>query len=209
MNIKSADFITSAKNFPDVLAQIKLGKINILPQVAFVGRSNVGKSSLINMLCNRKNMAITSSTPGRTRLINFFYIKFVDNNNNGANSEMYFVDLPGYGFATATKGEQSDWNAGVGGYLTGERQIKCIFVILDIRLKPSDKDIMCLNFLQANGIPFAILGSKADKLSKAEVGRAVSKLASELGVGVGDIIATSSKDKTGRDKVLNKILSIL
>lgn len=200
--IKNADFVTSAKDHVDVLAQLKAGRIKDLSQVAFVGRSNVGKSSLINMLCNRKKMAITSSTPGRTRLINFFNVKMDD-------KEFYFVDLPGYGFAAASKSAKDGWNENISGYLVRERNLRLVFVILDIRLNPSEKDVMCLHFLQSNGVPFSIIASKADKLSKGEVGRAVSKLAQSLGVGVGDIITTSGTKGTGRASVLRKVDSVV
>ena len=194
MLIKSAEFITSATNFDDVRKRTEN-----LPQVAFIGRSNVGKSSLINMLCNRKSLAVTSSTPGRTRLINFFLI----------NSEFYFVDLPGYGFAAASKGTQGGWNDEIGGYLVNANSLKLVFVILDIRINPTANDITALNFLQTNGIPFAVLGSKADKLSRAEIGRAVTKLAQALGIGQSDIIITSSKDKFGRERVLEKVSQVI
>ena len=205
MEIKSAEFITSARNFADV----KKNTQN-LPQIAFVGRSNVGKSSLINMLCNRK-LAITSSTPGRTRLINFFLCHSQNNAKNeifpferrrggrGEDAdgvvEFYMVDLPGYGFASAAKSAKDGWNDEIGGYLT-KANIKLALVVLDLRIKPTDNDIMALNFLQSNGIPFAILGSKADKVSKGQ------NFARTLGF---DIILTSAKDKTGREAVLNLI----
>lgn len=193
MNIKSAEFEISAQTFAQVKATVKN-----LPQVAFVGRSNVGKSSLINMLCARKNMAITSSTPGRTRLINFFRIESSD-------GEIYFVDLPGYGFASAAKNATDGWNQDIGTYLTQERNLKLVFIVLDVRIKPTEKDIQCIQFLQSNGIPFAILGSKADKLSRSELGVAGRKLAQELGVGESDVIITSSVTKAGRESVLKKL----
>jgi len=199
MNIKSAEFVTSCTSFADVVRQ----KIAPLPQFAFVGRSNVGKSSLINMLCNRKNMAITSSTPGRTRLINFFEIAASALPPRNDVAKFYFVDLPGYGYAAASKSAKDGWNDNIGEYLMKERNLKMIFVLLDIRVKPSDKDVMALHFLQQNNVPFKIIATKIDKISKSQVHAAVSKLSQELGVGRDDIIVSSSSDKRGRLEILS------
>ena len=187
--IKSAKFVTSAATFD----QVK--KLPELPEYAFVGRSNVGKSSLLNMLVNQKNLAVTSSTPGRTRLINFFLV----------NNEIYFVDLPGYGFAKAAKSTKDGWNDNIGEYLTTSRNLKKVFVLLDIRIAPTDNDIAMLHFLQANNIAFRIIATKADKLSRAAAHTARTKLATTLGLASTDVILSSSKDKLGRAEILDNL----
>ncbi|KAI4453701.1 atp dependent lon protease family member [Holotrichia oblita] len=193
--IKNAVFETSAVDFAGVKAQTKN-----LPQVVFVGRKNVGKSSLINMLCNKKNLAVTSSTPGRTKLINFFRIV-------SEKGEFYLVDLPGYGFAAAGKSEKIGWNDNIGNYLMNAKNVRLVFVILDMRIEPTENDILCLNFLQANGIPFAIVGAKTDKLSRSAAGLHAARLGGSLGIGASDVIITSSKDKIGREKIIEKIFN--
>jgi len=195
--INSAEFVTSAKTFADVRLQTKN-----LPQVAFIGRSNVGKSSLINMLCGRKKLAVTSQTPGRTRLINFFLI----------NERFYFVDLPGYGFAASSKTTQDDWYENIGTYLTSAKGLRLVLVMLDAQILPTEKDIMALNFLQANGLHFIILASKTDKIARSKLPSVRQKFAQSLGVGEGDIIFTSSSGNTtdnGRGEVLKKIAQVV
>jgi len=166
-----------------------------MPQIAFVGRSNVGKSSLLNMLTNRKGLAITSSTPGRTRLINYFTI----------NKSFYFVDLPGYGYAKASKSKSEAWQALIEPYLVKNQDLKCVCVLVDIRHKPSDLDKLMCQFLEYHHIPFIIVATKADKLSRSKVKPEAQKIANELGVGVGNIYTTSSSSKLGQAEVLAKL----
>ena len=186
MRIISSDFIVSVANS-------KMIK-NDYEEIAFVGRSNVGKSSLINFLCNRKTLAKTSSTPGRTRLINYFLI----------NKSFYFVDLPGYGFAKGFKEEQIGWKFLIEGYLERSKNIKLICVLLDIRRKPSEDDIQMINYLQHYNIPFIIIATKCDKFSKAQLGIAIQNLAQALKVGRMDIFPVSALSKIGREEVLQK-----
>ena len=192
MIIKSADFIKSIAS-SGALYDLQL------PEFAFVGRSNVGKSSLINSLTNRKKLAKASSTPGRTRLINLFLI----------NKSFYFVDLPGYGFAKASKQEQASWQELIGTYLENSSNLKRVFVLVDIRHAPTDKDLLMLNYLYQYNIPFNIVATKADKLSKAQINKQVLNIANTLNVGFNDIIVSSAIDKKGNDKILEIIENLL
>ena len=201
--IKSAKFETSCTNVEGTRA------LEPLPQLAFVGRSNVGKSSLLNMLVGQKGLAVTSSTPGRTRLINFFRVRLGQKilaGDKDTNVEVFFVDLPGYGFAAGSKKMQHGWGESIPKFLIGSDKLQRVFVLLDIRRVPSDLDVSMLLFLQKNSIPFTILATKADKFSRAQVSNHVRVLAGHLGVGLSDIIATSAKGQ-GRAEVLQIIAS--
>ena len=192
MIIKFAEFVTSIANSKNLNGLDK-------PEFAFVGRSNVGKSSLINSLTNRKKLAKASSTPGRTRLINIFDI----------NHSFYFIDLPGYGFAQASKKEQAGWQQLIGTYLENSNNLKRVFVLVDIRHLPNDKDKLMLNYLYTYNIPFNIIATKADKLSKNQINKNISQIANELHVGVDDIIISSSESKLGNDKILSLIETLI
>ncbi|MBR1925396.1 MAG: YihA family ribosome biogenesis GTP-binding protein [Clostridia bacterium] len=192
MIIKDAKFLTS------IIDKNKLEQLS-LPQFAFVGRSNVGKSSLLNALSKRKSLAKTSSTPGRTRLINIFEI----------NNSFYFVDLPGYGFAKASKTEQASWQGLIEDYLTNSQNLKLVFVLIDSRHSPTEKDIQMLKFLYAYQIPFKIIATKIDKLTKTELQKNKKLISSELGVGVDDIIFVSSEKKQNISQILDLIEEFL
>lgn len=186
MKIRSVAFLKSAvepANFGDK------------KEIAFVGRSNVGKSSLINYLTNSK-VAKSSKTPGRTRLINYFGI-----NNN----EFLFVDLPGYGFNLAGKQETKNWGSMIEGYLRGSKNLVNIFFLLDIRLKPSVDDLQMMEYMVFYNIPFTIVATKADKLSRAEAGKAKQQIATTLKVGVDNIFLVSSEKRTGAEELLERI----
>lgn len=185
MVIKSAEFVTS-------IANIQNYKSMDLPEFAFVGRSNVGKSSLLNALCRNNKLAKTSSTPGRTRLVNLFLI----------NKQMLFVDLPGYGYAKASKQQQQGWQSLIGGYLELSSQLKHVFMLVDSRHEPSEKDKEMIKYLYVYQIPFSIIATKTDKLSRAEINKNMVMIASTLGVGAGNIIPVSAEKKTNLDKVL-------
>ena len=174
MVIKEAKFVCSYAS-ADKLQQLKE-----MPQFAFVGRSNVGKSSLINALTARNKLAKTSSTPGRTRLINIFEI----------NHEFYLVDLPGYGYAK-------------GSYLQFSSSLKRVFVLLDSRIKPTEKDKQMLSYLYAFQIPFNIILTKTDKLSRSELQKNKKIITSEIGIGADDVILTSSQKKQNLEDVWN------
>lgn len=188
MRIVDSKFVTSVANPKSLISDDLL-------QVAFVGRSNVGKSSLLNMLTNRNKLARVSSTPGRTRLVNYFLI----------NNEFYFVDLPGYGFAKGRKTEVASWQALIEPYLINNSKLKCVCLLLDIRVKPSELDLMMLSYLTHYALPFCVVATKCDKLSKSRVAGEVQKLANALRIGKDDIIATSSSTRMGQEKLLQKI----
>ncbi len=172
-----------------------------LPEYAFIGRSNVGKSSLINMLTVRKKLALTSSTPGKTLLINHFLI----------NQQWYLVDLPGYGYAQRGKREMDKLQNLIQHYVLDREQLTCLFVLIDIRHEPQRKDLDFLEFLGENGVPFAIVFTKADKLSKIQIGLKVKTYLQQLEESWEELpphFVTSSTTGQGRDELLDYIDTI-
>jgi len=176
------------------------------PEICFAGRSNVGKSSLINMLLGRRGLARVSNTPGRTRLLNFFDI--TGKGQDGAPVNFTLVDLPGYGYAKTSKEQRKAFGPLIESYFDASGQLKFTFVLLDIRHKPSIDDIQMLDYLYKKQLPFGVIATKADKLSKAQQGTAVSQLASATGLGIGNIIAVDHNG-FGRGKVLEKIKNVI
>ncbi|HKL94663.1 MAG TPA: ribosome biogenesis GTP-binding protein YihA/YsxC [Clostridia bacterium] len=191
--IKNATFVLSVADFKNIPKTDK-------PEIAIAGKSNVGKSSFINLITNQKKLARTSSDPGRTRLLNYFEI------NQG---EFYFVDLPGYGYAKVAKTEKAKWGDLIEGYLTGNKNLKNVFVLLDVRLEPSEDDKVLLNFLQHYLINFTIVATKCDKLSRSQNLAMKTKIANALSIGTGNIILTSALKKTGKEEILSRIAQIL
>ena len=194
MEIKNAEFTLSA---PTVTMCPKDNK----PEYAFIGRSNVGKSSLINMLCNNKKLAKTSATPGKTLLINHFII----------NKEWYLVDLPGYGYAKRSKTEIKKLDQMIRGYILQREQLVNVFVLVDIRLEPQKIDLEFINWLGESSVPFDIILTKADKLNASKVNASVAqyqKTLSETWEEMPKMFITSSEKKTGRDEVLSYIEEI-
>ena len=169
-------------------------------EICVVGRSNVGKSSFINTVTNVGGLARTSSTPGRTRLINIFDI------NDG---EFTLVDLPGYGFAKASKSEKNAWDKLIGGYFESSSKLSHVFVLVDLRIPPQALDKQMLGYLYHFGIPFTVVATKADKLSKAQQARARQTIATDLMIGKDNIIVFSSQSKQGKDDVLSRIGQVL
>ena len=194
MTIKSADFITSAvkpSQYPE----------EGLPEIAFAGRSNVGKSSLINLMLNRKSLAKVSSSPGKTRTINFFNI------NNG---EFRLVDLPGYGYAKVSKSMSEEWGKMMETFLTTRKGLLKVVQLVDSRHEPSAQDKQMYDFLQYYGLDGVVVATKADKLSKNELAKNLSLIRKSLNMNKDDVlIATSSLNKTGTDALLNTIEDIL
>lgn len=193
MVIKNAVFVTSAGSVGQLVD-------DGTPEIAVVGRSNVGKSSFINFMANNSKLAKTSKEPGRTRLVNYFKI------NNG---EMYLVDLPGYGFARVSDAEKLKWGELIEAYLRRSESIRNVFVLLDVRRDVSPDDVTMLNYLYHYNIPFTIIATKADKLSRSAAFTRRREIANALKVGVDDIIITSSLSKTGKEAVLKRMEDIL
>ena len=185
MIIKTAKFLVSLDRLAHFPGQGK-------PEIALAGKSNVGKSSLINSLAHNSKLARTSAEPGKTRLINFYSV----------NQEMLLVDLPGYGFAKASKNEKQKWGAMIEGYLEGSQHLKHVLQLVDIRHEPTADDIMMVNYLRHYNIPFTVVATKADKLSKAARGRNIPVICRKLVVQPWEIIQYSSEDGTGRDRLL-------
>ena len=177
------------------------------PQISFVGRSNVGKSSLLNMLVNNKKLARTSSTPGRTRLINYFAITGTMQDNTS--KDFYFVDLPGYGFAQASKMEIGKWQSLIEPFLVNNEDLKCTCVLVDARHDASPLDKQMIKFLVYYNIPFIIIATKCDKLPKSKIKPTLAKLATGLGVVAGNIYGTSSDTGYGKQEVLDKLEQFL
>jgi len=166
-------------------------------EIAIVGKSNVGKSSLINHLCGNKKLAKTSSTPGKTRLINFFLL----------NNEFYLVDLPGYGFARASKTEQAGWGKLMEDYLSSGR-VKHLFMLIDIRHAPTAEDKQMFEYVLYYGLPFTLIATKADKLAKSKRKQAAAAAAKQLGAPPA-AIAYSSETGDGKEELLERIGQIL
>ena len=191
MIIKDAHFISSNSKID------RLPKDN-LPEYAFIGRSNVGKSSLINALVQRRGLAKTSATPGKTIAINHFVV----------NNQWYLVDLPGYGYAKRSKKDREEWQVMLANYIKRRRNLLYTFVLVDSRIEPQNSDIGFMEWLGENQVPFCIVFTKADKLSKAELDGNVEAYKQRLledWEELPPIFVTSSETKLGRDEVLDFI----
>jgi len=194
MIIKTANFATSSPNLAKCPADNK-------PEYAFIGRSNVGKSSLINMLCNNGSLAKTSATPGKTLLINHFLI----------NNDWYLVDLPGYGFAQRSKAVQAQLSSMIRGYISGREQLVCLFVLIDIRHEQQKIDREFVDWLGSISIPFAIVFTKADKLGPVKARQNAARWMNALKStwqNLPQYFITSSQKKAGREELLNYIEEI-
>lgn len=194
MDIKKAEFSLSAP-------MVSMCPADNKPEYAFIGRSNVGKSSLINMLTNNKRLAKTSSTPGKTLLINHFII----------NNEWYLVDLPGYGYAKRSKKEVDRLDQMIRGYILQREQLVNVFVLVDIRIEAQKIDLEFIEWLGLSSVPFAIVFTKADKLSAGKVAanvEAYKKRLLETWEELPPIFVTSAEKRHGRDEVLGYIEQI-
>ena len=186
MIVKNATFITSVADGKNFYQTDK-------PLICIAGKSNVGKSSLINMLANQTKLAKTSVTPGRTRLINYFdFGSFV------------LADLPGYGFAKVSKSEKEKWGVLLDDFLKSQN-IKLLISLVDIRHEPTSDDKMMINFLYHYQITFVLVATKADKLPKTKIKPRIKEIAASLRVGVGDVTASSAESRLGKDEILSMI----
>lgn len=174
-------------------------------EFAFVGKSNVGKSSLINTLLNRKAIAKVSSTPGKTRLLNFFKIRF--RNENEEEGFLQFVDLPGYGFAKVSKSERELWKKMILDYFENRPSLLGVIVLVDIRHQADPKDMAVLQLLREQKVRFMVAATKADKIPKSGIFSTAGRLAAGLQVSPENIFPVSSLNKTGTDKILDWIAS--
>jgi len=191
MNITKAEFLMSNTRID------RLPNDNI-PEYAFIGRSNVGKSSLINMLVQRRGLAKTSSVPGKTVAINHFIV----------NDAWYLVDLPGYGYAQHSKKQRDTWRIMINNYIKQRRNLVCTFVLVDSRIEPQNNDLGFVEWLGENQVPFCIVFTKADKVSKADLDKNVEAFKTRLledWEELPPIFITSSEKKQGRDEVLDYI----
>ncbi len=195
MEIKSANFVVSSADYQHCPTAD-------MPEIAFIGRSNVGKSSLINMLCQREGLAKTSSKPGKTLLINHFKI----------NDAWHLVDLPGYGYAQVSLQQREKLHDMITGYVEHREQLYCLFVLVDARLKPQQIDLDFIDFLGETGVPFAIVMTKTDKVSQAELARNLKAFKTKLMENweeLPEIFLTSAEKKRGRDELLAYIGTVL
>jgi GTP-binding protein len=173
---------------------------NSLPEVAFAGKSNVGKSSLINGLLNRKSLARTSAQPGKTQTINFYKV----------NGEFYFVDLPGYGYAQVSKEERAKWGKMIERYLHTSRQLKKVFLLIDIRHEPSENDCIMYEWVVSNGYEPVLILTKLDKLKRSQVAKNIKIIKDKIKpVPETRILTFSSMTKQGRDEILDLIEEII
>jgi GTP-binding protein len=185
MKIKTAEFVGSAFNEN----QYPKDKI---PQIAIVGRSNVGKSTLINTVLGRKNLAKTSSTPGKTRGINFYFI----------NRSFYIVDLPGYGYAKVSKEMKKQWAHNIETFLNTSKNLKHALLLIDIRREPTEDDFMMVDWFYFKNLPFTVVLTKADKVNKSEASKAVENICKTFNISLDRVIVFSAVEKTGVSEIL-------
>ena len=191
MKIRSSEIVVSAIRKEQYPAEG-------LPEIALVGRSNVGKSSATNALLNRRNFARTSQTPGKTRTINFYKI----------NEEFYFVDLPGYGYAKVAKSEKDKWGVIMERYLQDRDELCAIFLLVDIRHEPTNDDVMMYEWIKHFGYNCVVIATKADKISRGQYQKHISIIRKKLNLAKDEkVIPLSSSKKTGVEDVWNEIIA--
>ncbi len=189
--IKNATFITSAARADQFITPDK-------PVIAVCGKSNVGKSSFINMLANRKKLAKTSSEPGRTRLVNYFDF-----------GEFILADLPGYGFARVSKSEKDKWAKTLDAFFRKKESIAHVFMLADSRHDPTADDMQMMQFLHYHTLPFTVVLTKADKLSRMKLKEHTRAIAADMYLGVENLIATSAETGYGKEEILKKLRTII
>lgn len=195
LEVKQAEFIKSSSD-------LKQCPESSLPEFAFIGRSNVGKSSIINMITGRKSLARTSATPGKTRLINHFSI----------DNAWLLVDLPGYGFAKISRTEREKWTKMIQNYLTGRKNLKNVFLLIDSRVEPQKNDIEFMQWLNNNKLPFTLIFTKSDKLTQKELMQNLKIYKAELMNIFNPLplaLVTSAKLKKGRPEILSLIEELI
>ena len=190
MEIKEAKFLKSAAEMRGFLRPER-------PMIAVCGRSNAGKSSLINLLANRKNLAKTSSAPGRTRLVNYF--------DFGA---FWLADLPGYGYAAVSRDEKARWGKTLDAFFAKKEDIRHVFLLIDIRRDPSGDDLQLVDFLHYHIIPFSVIATKSDKLSRMKAKERRRAIASQFALGEDNVAVVSSVTGEGKADVLSRIAQV-
>ena len=190
MEIKEAKFLKSAAEMRGFLRPER-------PMIAVCGRSNAGKSSLINLLAGRKNLAKTSSAPGRTRLVNYFDF-----------GEFWLADLPGYGYAAVSRDEKARWGKTLDAFFAKKEDIRHVFLLIDIRRDPSGDDFQLVDFLNYHIIPFSVIATKSDKLSRMKTKERRRAIASQFGLGEDNVAVVSSVTGEGKADVLSRIAQV-
>lgn len=193
MKILSAEYVKSVARLEDLPR-------DRLPQIAFAGRSNVGKSTLLNVLFNRRNLAYVSATPGKTQTLNFYRV----------NRQFYFVDLPGYGYAKSSKSLRRQWQGLIESYLTGVEELRLVVVLVDVRHPLQYPDAQLLEWLRLQGRPFIVVATKADKLSGSELQKNMTGLCAALGeMDFGKMVSFSAKTGQGKEEVWRLLQGVL
>lgn len=191
MVVKNATFITSAASEAQFLHTDKT-------VIAVCGKSNVGKSTFINMLANQKRLAKTSAAPGRTRLVNYFDF-----------GDFILADLPGYGYAEVSKAEKAKWAKTLDAFFSRKNEIAHVFLLLDSRHDPTADDLQMLQYLNYHVVPFTAVLTKGDKLSRMKLKEQTVKIAAKAGLAAGNVIATSGETRLGKEEILSKIAQVI
>lgn len=191
MVVKNATFITSAASEAQFLHTDKT-------LIAVCGKSNVGKSTFINMLANQKRLAKTSAAPGRTRLVNYFDF-----------GDFILADLPGYGYAEVSKAEKAKWAKTLDAFFSRKNEIAHVFLLLDCRHDPTADDLQMLQYLNYHVVPFTAVLTKGDKLSRMKLKEQIVKIAAKAGLAAGNVIATSGETRLGKEEILSKIAQVI
>lgn len=191
MVVKNATFITSAASEAQFLHTDKT-------VIAVCGKSNVGKSTFINMLANQKRLAKTSAAPGRTRLVNYFDF-----------DDFILADLPGYGYAEVSKAEKAKWAKTLDAFFSRKNEIAHVFLLLDCRHDPTADDLQMLQYLNYHVVPFTAVLTKGDKLSRMKLKEQIVKIAAKAGLAAGNVIATSGETRLGKEEILSKIAQVI
>ena len=191
MIIKTTKFITSAASKSGFITTDK-------PVIAVCGKSNVGKSSFINMFANNKKLARTSVTPGRSRLVNYFDF-----------GDFILADLPGYGYAEVSKAEKAKWAKTLDAFFSRKNEIAHVFLLLDCRHDPTADDLQMLQYLNYHVVPFTAVLTKGDKLSRMKLKEQIVKIAAKAGLATGNVIATSGETRLGKEEILSKIAQVI